>query len=101
MANTKGPTWPKVTPGAATPGPGDSWDQDQGVQYQGSGKIEGMNIKPTGRLEPLLQIVQIRNQAARSGLISNVSKGSKEPEPRVEGWGVACVNYTCGFPFQR
>lgn len=41
--------------------------------------MEGMNIKPTGRLESLFQIVQIRNQAGGSVLISSVSKGSEEP----------------------
>lgn len=67
--------------------PGDSWDQYLGVQYQGPVKIEGMNIKPSGRLQSLFQIVQIRNQAAGSVLISNVSKGSKEPDPRGQRGG--------------
>lgn len=59
--------------------PGDSWDQHRGVRYQGPVTMEGMNIKPTGRLESLFQIVQIRNQAGGSVLISSVSKGSEEP----------------------
>lgn len=46
LANTNGPTWPKVRLGAATPAQVTAGTQYLGVQYRGPVKIEGMNIDP-------------------------------------------------------